>query len=88
MNDNKFVFFPEGVSAVTIISFIAALLTMGFGSIPQEDVFQRMMSAKNEDTAARGTWIGGSLYLIIAFLPILLAYSAKLLVPEQLDTWI
>lgn len=87
-NDNKFVFFPDGVNSVTLISFFAALLTMGFGSIPQEDVFQRMMSAKNENTAARGTVIGGSLYLVIAFLPILLAYSAKILMPENMAGWI
>lgn len=46
-----------------------------------------MMSAKNENTAARGTVIGGSLYLVIAFLPILLAYSASLLMPEKVAEW-
>jgi SSS family solute:Na+ symporter len=75
-------FFPE-LTLPALLGFIAAWVTMGFGSIPQQDVFQRVMSAKDEKTAVRGSVLGGSFYILFAFVPILLAYSA-LLVDEQL----
>jgi SSS family solute:Na+ symporter len=51
------------------------------GSIPQQDVFQRITSAKNEQTAVRGSVLGGSLYFLFAFVPMFLAYSAILVDP-------
>lgn len=86
--DNKFVFFPEWVSAVSIIWFFAALLTLWFWSIPQEDVFQRMMSAKSEKIAKYWTIIWWVLYLIIAFLPIMLAYAWSFISSEQFAWWV
>ena len=48
-----------------------------------QDVFQRVMSAKNEKTAVRGAMLGGSLYFLFAFIPIFLAYSASLIDPAM-----
>jgi SSS family transporter len=62
-------------------AFLGAWVTIGLGSIAQQDVFQRVMSAKNENNAANGTIIGGVLYLLFAFIPIYLAYSANLIDP-------
>lgn len=79
---NKFSgFFPD-MTLTSILAFIAAWVTMGFGSIPQQDVFQRVMSAKDEKTAVRGSVLGGSFYIIFAFVPIFLGYSAFLLDPD------
>ena len=80
-------FFPE-MSLAAILTFIAAWVTMGFGSIPQQDVFQRVMSAKDEDTAVRGSVIGGSLYFLFAFIPIFLAYSAFIIDPDLVNKWL
>jgi solute:Na+ symporter, SSS family len=44
--------------------------------IPQQDVFQRMTSAKDEKTAVRGTLIGAAIYFCFAFVPIFIAYAA------------
>lgn len=74
-------FWPE-MTMPAVLAFIAAWITMGFGSIPQQDVFQRVMSAKDEKTAVRGTVIGGVAYLLFAFIPIFLAYSAFIIEPE------
>jgi len=73
-------FFPE-LTWVSVLAFITAWITMGFGSIPQQDVFQRVMSAKDEKTAMHGSILGGSFYIIFAFVPIFLAYSALLIDP-------
>ncbi|NMG65566.1 sodium:solute symporter [Azoarcus indigens] len=64
-----------------VIAFAAGILTMGFGSIPQQDVFQRINSARDEKTAVRGTLLGGSGYFLFAFIPLFIAYSATLIDP-------
>ena len=59
-----------------------AFFAFAFGSIPQQDVFQRMTSAKDEKTAVRGTIIGGLLYFCFAFVPIFIAYAAVVADPN------
>jgi len=78
----KFQFWPEANWAA-IITFIAGLLTMGFGSVPQQDVFQRANSSRNETVAVWGTVIGGTLYFLFAAVPIYLTYSATLVDPAM-----
>ncbi|MDO8206437.1 MAG: sodium:solute symporter family protein [Gallionella sp.] len=73
--------FPHGGYEVWI-PFVGAALTMMLGSIPQQDVFQRMTSARDEKTAVRGSVLGGVLYFGFAFVPMFLAYSATLIDPE------
>jgi Na+/proline symporter len=63
--------------------FLAAWITMMLGSIPQQDVFQRVQSAKDENTAARSSILGGVLYFGFAFIPMFLAYSASLIDPKM-----
>jgi len=78
----KLDFFPSAHVAAWI-PFIGAWMTMMLGSIPQQDVFQRITSAKNEQTAVRGSVLGGSLYFMFAFVPMFLAYSATLVDPAM-----
>lgn len=73
--------FLPSFDAKDIIAFVAGILTMGFGSIPQQDVFQRVNSARNEKIAVRGTLLGGSGYFLFAFIPLFIAYSATLIDP-------
>ncbi len=77
----KLDFFPKG-DYTQWVPFIGAWLTMMLGSIPQQDVFQRITAAKNEKTAVRGSVLGGSLYFVFAFVPMFLAYSATLVDPK------
>jgi SSS family transporter len=76
----KFNFWPQA-SSVDIIAFLAGIFTMGFGSIPQQDVFQRFNAAKNERIAVQGSLLGGAGYFVFAFVPIFIAYSATLIDP-------
>jgi solute:Na+ symporter, SSS family len=66
-----------------VIFFAAAGITMMFGSIPQQDIFQRVMSAKDVKAATRGPVIGGLCYIAFAFLPMFLVTSAMIIMPEQ-----
>ena len=63
--------------------FFAAAITMMLGSIPQQDVFQRVMSAKDSETASRGAVIGGLSYLLFAFVPMFIVACAVLAMPEK-----
>ncbi len=72
---------PPAVSAW--IPFLGAWMTMMLGSIPQQDVFQRISSAKNERTAVRGSLLGGILYFLFCFVPMFLAYAATLVDPVR-----
>jgi len=76
----QFNFWPAANSK-DIIAFVAAWITMMFGSIPQQDVFQRVMSAKSENVAVAGSVMGGSFYFFFAFVPLTIAYSATLIDP-------
>lgn len=65
------------------IPFIGAWMTMMLGSVPQQDVFQRITSAKDERTAVRGSLLGGTLYFGFCFVPMFLAYAATLVDPAK-----
>ena len=76
----KFEFWPKE-GAKEWLAFLAAWMTLAIGSIPQQDVFQRVTAAKDEKTAVRGTLIGGAVYFCFAFVPIFIAYSALVIDP-------
>ncbi len=77
----KFEWLPDA-NIGAIIAWIATLLTMAFGSIPQQDVFQRANSARNERIAVHGTVLGGVAYFLFAGIPLFLAYSAVQIDPS------
>jgi len=77
----KFEFWPKGGSKEWL-AFLAAWMTLAIGSIPQQDVFQRVTSAKDEKTAVRGTLIGAFVYFCFAFVPIFIAYAALVIDPS------
>jgi solute:Na+ symporter, SSS family len=83
-NAGKFDFWPSA-SMRDWLAFLAAWATMAVGSIAQQDVFQRVTSAKDEKTAMRGTLLGGTFYLIFAFVPMFIAISALLIDPAKVQ---
>ncbi len=82
MSKDLFRFLPEP-SFKDMVFFFAAAITMMLGSIPQQDVFQRVMSANSEYAATRGPVIGGVCYILFAFVPMFLVASALVIMPEQ-----
>jgi SSS family solute:Na+ symporter len=63
-------------SFTDIAFFVGSAVTMMFGSIPQQDVYQRVMSAKNAPTARAGAIIGGGSYILFAFVPMFVVSCA------------
>jgi Na+/proline symporter len=81
--DGKLVMFPAEMDAAAWWAMAGAFFAFAFGSIPQQDVFQRMTSAKDEKTAVRGTLIGALIYFCFAFVPIFIAYAALVADPSM-----
>ncbi|MFM2008847.1 MAG: sodium:solute symporter [Pseudomonadota bacterium] len=78
--EGRLIFFPQPTTA-EVLAFIGAGVTIMFGSMPQQDVFQRVMSARSENISVIGAVAGGSLYFVFAFVPMFLAYAAQLIDP-------
>ena len=58
------------------LEYAAAWITLGLGSVPQQDVYQRVMASRSEKVAVRSSVAAAFLYLTIAFLPLLLGLAA------------
>ena len=71
-----------------VVAFIGAAVTMMLGSIPQQDVYARVMSAKTENIAARASMFGAAFYLCFCMLPIFLTYAASMIDPQMVQRWL
>ena len=65
------------------LTFLGAWITMMLGSIPQQDVYARVMSAKTEKIASHATIAGAIFYLGFCMLPIFLTYAASIIDPAM-----
>ena len=82
--EGKFEWLPS-MDLVDMLGWMAALFTMALGSIPQQDVFQRVNTSKSESVAVWATTFGGIAYFFFAAVPLYLAYSASLIDPAQTE---
>jgi SSS family transporter len=80
----NFRFFPR-LDVKEIFSYIAAWSVLGLGSIPSQDVFQRVMSSSSVKTAVISCYLAALLYLTIAMLPLFISLCTKHLYPHQLE---
>jgi len=83
----KLTLLPEP-NARDVLWFLGAAVTMMLGSIPQQDVFQRVMSARTLQIAVWGSVLGGVLYFLFAFVPIFLGSSAFMIDPALVESHI
>ena len=82
--NHKLDFFPKG-NIWTWITFFGTWITMMLGSVPQQDVFQRVTSAKTAKVALYGSILGATIYFIFTFVPMFIAYSATLIDAEYFN---
>lgn len=81
----KFNGFWPGWDLAAILAFVGAFVTLALGSIPQQDVFQRMNSSKNENIAVAGSVLGGVGYLVFCMVPLFLTYAAVVIDPTLVE---
>ena len=68
-----------------IVAWIASWSVLGLGSIPSQDVFQRVMSSGSAKVAVRSSYYAAGLYLTVAMLPLYISLCTKQLYPGQLN---
>ena len=66
---------------VTWIEWFGAWCTVGLGSIASQDIFQRVISSKNEKVAMYSAVSSGILYLVIGIVPLLIVLIGRFLYP-------
>ncbi len=86
-SEGKFTFISS-FAPKDVLAFIGAAVTMMLGSIPQQDVYQRVMSAKNERIASHATIAGAAFYLSFCMLPIFLTYAASMIDPAMVKQYL
>jgi Na+/proline symporter len=77
---NRFEFWPKG-GTKEWLAFVTSFLTLAIGSIPQQDIFQRVTSAKNERTAILGSLLGALVYFCFVFVPIYIVLAGLMVDP-------
>jgi solute:Na+ symporter, SSS family len=80
-----FRFYPQP-DFKSYVAYLAAWMTIGLGSIPQQDVFQRVMSAKSADVSVRATILSSFMYVTVALLPLFIGLCGHHLYPEESKT--
>jgi SSS family transporter len=75
-------FMPQP-SFTEMAMFVGSAVTMMLGSIPQQDVFQRVMSAKDAKTARAGAIIGGASYILFAAVPMFIVSCAIIVLGDH-----
>lgn len=77
-----FRFYPEP-DFKSYVEYFAAWITIGLGSIPQQDVFQRVMAAKSADVSVQSTLLSSLMYLTVALLPLFIGLCGHHLYPLE-----
>lgn len=65
--------------------YLAAWMVIGLGSLPQQDIYQRVVSARSEKTAVQAAIGASLLYLTVGLLPLLGGLFVRLYHPEWLE---
>jgi SSS family transporter len=74
-------FFPKPTYNNWVL-YISAWMVVGLGSLPQQDIFQRVMSAKSEKVAVRASYLSSIIYLSFAMIPLVLGLQASVLLKD------
>lgn len=78
---SHFSFLPQ--EKFSWLHYASLWIVLGLGSIPGQDVFQRVMSSKNERVAVLSSIIAGLLYLTVAMMPLFLGLIAVALLARN-----
>ncbi|MCX7651398.1 MAG: sodium:solute symporter family protein [Bacteroidia bacterium] len=77
-------FFPPRDS-VAWLNYLAGWMIIGLGSLPQQDMYQRVVSARSERTATIAAVSASILYLTVGLLPLIGGLFVRIYHPEWLQ---
>ena len=66
-----------------LLGWIGVFAIGAFGNLPRQDLMQRIFAAKSAKVAAAACVFAGVMYLVFGMIPLLLALSGNLLIPES-----
>lgn len=83
---------PEGFlrfippsDGIAWMNYLAGWMVIGLGSLPQQDMYQRVIAARTEGTAVRAAVIASLLYLTVGLLPLIGGIFVRMYHPEWLS---
>ena len=62
--------------------YIGSWIVMGFGCMVGQDLIQRSLASKDEKTAISSAVMSGFFYLMIAMIPIVIGFAARIVLPK------
>ncbi|MBI2069675.1 MAG: sodium:solute symporter family protein [Elusimicrobia bacterium] len=75
--------YPRNASWFDWANYAQSWMIVGLGSIPAQDLIQRIFASKNERVAQASALVSGFMYLTIGLLPVLLGIFGRLIVPAE-----
>lgn len=78
-------FFPP-LEGGAWLNYLAAWMIIGLGSLPQQDMYQRVVSARSERTAILAAVSASILYVTIGLLPLVGGLFVRIYHPEWLES--
>lgn len=81
--ENFFHFYPREGGVLTWMNYAQAWAMVAIGSLPAQDLFQRIMSPKNAKIAAGSAIISGVMYIVIGLIPVLIGIYGRIAFPES-----
>ena len=75
-------FAPPSTSCEDLTYYIGSWIVMGLGCMVGQDLIQRSLAAKNEKVAAASSVISSFLYLLIAMIPVIIGFAARIVLPR------
>ncbi|HOE69168.1 MAG TPA: sodium:solute symporter family protein [Candidatus Omnitrophota bacterium] len=78
-----FQFYPRHASGLTWLNYIQAWMMVGIGSLPAQDLFQRLMAPKSGTMAKWASITAGLMYIVIGLIPVLLGIFGRLAIPAS-----
>lgn len=78
-----FRFVPSSASPLDWLNYLQAWIIVGLGSLPAQDLFQRIMAARNATISRWASVVAGCLYIAVGLLPVLLGILGRIAMPES-----
>lgn len=78
----KWHFFPHNADSLTWLNYLELWMIVGIGSLPAQDLFQRIMAARDGVVAKWSSIIAGVLYIAFGLIPVTIGILAKHGMPE------
>jgi len=81
--DSFFHFYPHDRSPASWLHYVQAWMMVGIGSLAAQDLFSRIMAAKNVTISRGSAIVSGLLYITIGLIPVLLGIFGRIAILES-----